>query len=229
MYQLHIANKNYSSWSLRPWLLMKEMDIPFEEVLHPFGDRATWDLYEQINPSRLVPCLISGEDRVWDSLSIVEFLAENYKEVWPSEDVAKHWARSASCEMHSGFSALRDVCSMNCGLRVHLLQITPSLQKDLSRIDSLWQEGLSQFGGEFLAGEKFTAVDAFYAPVAFRIQTYGISLSRKSMGYVSKLLSLDSMRLWYEQALREQYRDLAHEAKVTSYGKILHDYRIKAK
>ncbi|MEY3017229.1 MAG: hypothetical protein RL336_364 [Pseudomonadota bacterium] len=225
MYQLHIANKNYSSWSLRPWLVMKEMDIPFEEVFHPFGDTENWDRYGQINPSRLVPCLVSGENTVWDSLSIVEFLAEHHEGVWPSADVAKHWARSASCEMHSGFSTLRNICSMNCGVRVKLSHVTPSLQKDLSRIEAIWLEGLRRFGGEFLAGEKFTAVDAFYAPVAFRVQTFGISLSPKAMEYVSKLLSLDSMQLWYEEALQEPHRDLDHESDVSSYGEITDDFR----
>ena len=225
MYQLHIANKNYSSWSLRPWILMKELDIPFKEVVHPFGVAEDWDSYKTFNSSGLVPCLENGNEIIWDSLAIIEFLAEKHRNVWPGNDSARHWARSAASEMHSGFFSLRENCSMNCGLRIKLSQVSPSLRRDVSRIDALWQTGLNKFGGPFLAGSKFTAVDAFYTPVAFRFQTYGFELSAKSLEYMNRLLSLDSMQLWYEQALMEPYRDAPHESDAAACGETTADYR----
>ena len=108
---------------------------------------------------------------------IIEYLAESHSGVWPQQPVARAWARSASAEMHSGFSALRNQCSMNCGLRLQLHALKPDLMADLDRLDALWQDGLTRFGGPFLAGSDFSAVDAFYAPVAFRIQSYGLPLS----------------------------------------------------
>jgi glutathione S-transferase len=176
MYTLHIGNKNYSSWSLRPWVLMSERGIPFREELHVFGDGFRGAGGK--SPSGKVPCLHDGKRIVWDSYAIAEYLAERHPGVWPADDDARAWARSAAAEMHSGFTALRGECSMNCGLRVRLNAPSDALRADLARIASLWGEGLERFGGPFLAGSTFTAVDAFYCPVAFRVQTYGLELPR---------------------------------------------------
>ncbi|WP_354624098.1 glutathione S-transferase family protein [Psychromonas sp. MME2] len=222
---LHIANKNYSSWSLRPWVLMKELDIPFTEEFHPFGKQANWDDYKKVNPAGLVPCLIDNELLIWDSLAIIEFLAEQYPQVWPNDQKARAWARSASAEMHSGFSALRTACSMSCGLRATLHDMTPALLKDIKRIDDIWQEGLQKFSGPFLAGSQFTAVDAFYAPVAFRIQTYSLDLSPISSAYLQRLLAVPAMQLWYEQALQEKDREENHEAEIESFATTTADFR----
>jgi glutathione S-transferase len=127
--------------------------------------------------------------------------------------------------MHSGFGALRERCTMNCGLRVHLHDVSPSLQKDVARIDELWNEGLQRHGGPYLAGDAFTAVDAFFAPVAFRVQTYNLQLSEPASAYASRLLSLPSMRSWYEDALVEPWRERAHEEEVTQTGKVIADLR----
>lgn len=225
MYHLHIANKNYSSWSLRPWVLMRALNIAFTETLHPFPEAGALDLYRKFSPSGKVPCLHDGDITVWDSLAIVEFLAEQHEGVWPQEKIARAWARSAAAEMHSGFQALRSTCGMNCGVRIEMASLSPSVQKDLARIDELWCEGLARFGGTFLTGDSFTAVDAFFAPVAFRVQTYGLPLSKNAMDYCQKLLALPAMQEWYSAALKEIWREPGHEHETLEAGKLLADYR----
>ena len=225
MYRLHIANKNYSSWSLRAWLLMQELGIAFQEVLHPFGAEEDWQQYRRINPSALVPCLIDDDMVVWDSIAIIEYLAERHPGVWPDDDKARAWARCATAEMHSGFVQLRQICSMSCGQRLELKEITPPLTKDLERLDMLWQHGLQTFSGPFLAGKLFTAADAFYAPVVFRLQTYGLQLGRAAMDYAHRMLALDSMRNWYQQALHEPYRDESHDREIAAFARQTADLR----
>jgi glutathione S-transferase len=161
MYELYIANKNYSSWSLRAWVLMRELEIAFREHLVPFGQESSWQSYRRISPSGKVPCLIDGDIVVWDSLAIAEYLAERHDAVWPAQAGARAWARSAAAEMHSGFSELRSRCSMSCGLRIRLDEFPAALERDVARLGTLWNEGLRRFGGPFLAGAAFTAVDAF--------------------------------------------------------------------
>ena len=224
--ELYIANKNYSSWSLRPWVLLHELGIPFKEHLMPFVSDGVGRSFFTFSPTGKVPCLVDGGLVVWDSLAIVEYVAEIHcPKVWPAERVARAWARSACAEMHSGFTALRNICTMNCGIRVRLSEITPQLAADIARIDELWQEGLARFGGEYLAGSAFTAVDAFYAPVAFRVQTYGIELSAPSAAYAQRLLALASMQQWYAAALEESWREPAHEDEARQAGTWLEDLR----
>lgn len=225
MYALYIANKNYSSWSLRPWVLLKALDIPFEEIFVPFLEGETYEAFRKFSPTGLVPCLVDGDHTVWDSLAITEYAAEDYPRVWPAGRAARAWARSASAEMHSGFSALRNTCGMNIGVRVKLHEITPALAKDIARIDELWTEGLSRFGGPFLAGQSFTAVDAFFCPVAFRIQTYGLEMSETAMTYARRLRALPAMQDWYEAGLAETIRDLPHDAEIPNVGTLIEDLR----
>lgn len=231
MYTLYIANRNYSSWSLRPWLLLSVLDIPFDERLVSFaqGDGASRQAFRAFSPNGKVPCLHDGAAVVWDSLAIVEYLAERHPGVWPSEPSARAWARCAAAEMHSGFSALRQHCGMNCGVRIRLRQELPAaLVADIARIDELWSEGLSRFGGRFLAGPHFTAVDAFFAPVAFRIQTCGIRLGQAAGDYAQRLLDLPAMRRWYADALQERWRDAEHEQELLRSGELLEDLRVAA-
>jgi glutathione S-transferase len=225
MYTLHIANKNYSSWSLRPWVLMKELGIAFAEQLVVFGDESSWQPFRRLSPSGKVPCLTDQGTPVWDSLAIVEYLAERHDGVWPMDDRARTWARCAAAEMHSGFQPLRDLCSMNVGLRIRMNTISESLQKDIDRIDLLWRDGLLQFGGPYLAGEHFTAVDAFFAPVVFRVRTYGLELSDEAAAYVERVLALSSMLQWEEEALAEPWRETAHEDVAFTVGTLLADHR----
>jgi len=225
MYALHIANKNYSSWSLRPWVLMQQLAIPFDENLSVFAAGSNWKEFRDFCPSGLVPCLLDGQRVIWDSLAITEYLAEKHAGVWPDDTDARAWARCASAEMHSGFSALRNLCPMNCGIRVKLNTVPEALQHDINRLDELLGEGLVRFGGPFLAGDKFSAVDAFYAPVAFRIQTYGLKLSKPVAEYVNLMLSLNSMQRWMESALNEPWRDPGHEQEALDSGILLNDFR----
>jgi glutathione S-transferase len=225
MYELYIANKNYSSWSLRPWVLMRELEIAFREHLVPFGQEASWHNYRKISPSGKVPCLIDGDTVVWDSLAIAEYLAERHAAVWPVRVGARAWARSAAAEMHSGFTELRGRCSMSCGVRVRLKDFPAALESDLARLGALWNDGLRRFGGPFLAGDAFTAVDAFYAPVAFRLQSYGLSLDPAAAAYAERLLNTRAMREWYVDALEETLRDLPHDDEVSQAGQVLEDLR----
>lgn len=225
MFDLYIANKNYSSWSLRPWLLMRELGIPFQEKQVVFGSEQ-WFAYRKRFST--VPCLIDGEVVVWDSLAIAEYLAERHEGVWPSENANRAWARSAAAEMHSSFTALRNGCPMSCGVTVKLHAIDEALQRDIERIDTLWTEGLERFGGPFLAGEAFGAVDAFFGPVAYRIRTFGLELSEAAMGYAQSLLALGSMQEWETAGLAEDFRELGHEQEIEAIGQIVDDRRVAA-
>jgi glutathione S-transferase len=218
MYQLYIANKNYSSWSLRPWILMRELGIAFEEKLIPFPSTNAFEAFRPISPTGRVPALHDGDLVVWDSLAIAEYLAERHPGVWPSDAKARAFARSAAAEMHSGFSTLRTTCGMNCGLRVRLGPMSAQLTKDVARISELWNEGLRRFGGPFLAGPIFTNVDAFFAPVAYRAQTYGLPFEGAAAEYVQRLLALPGMQSWYAAALVEPWREIGHEEEIIAAG-----------
>jgi glutathione S-transferase len=220
--QLIIANKNYSSWSLRPWLLMKELAIPFEERIYEFGGDTAFATF---SPTGRVPCLVDGTTTVWDSLAIFEYLAETHPRVWPSDRVARAFARSAAAEMHSGFGTLRTMCSMNCAVRVRLRETPPALTADLARLEALWADGFARFGGPFLTGATFTGADAFFAPVAFRIQSYGLAVGPEAMAYAQRLRELPHMRAWYAAGLAETWRDEPHEAEIRGYGDVVEDLR----
>mgnify|MGYP000922389759 CR=1 FL=1 len=228
MLTLYIGNKNYSSWSMRPWLLMKELNIPFNEQREPLVATGGDVDYRTFSPSAKVPCLLDGKVAVWDSLAIIEYIAEVHREVWPGAVEARAWARSAAAEMHSGFGALREQCSMNCGLRVKKLSISAPLQKDIDRLNALWEEGLTRFGGPFLAGNRFTAVDAFYAPVASRIQTYNLSMTENAAAYAQRLLALSGVQEWYNAALQEPWRHPDYEAAALRDATFIADHRIAA-
>ena len=224
MFTLYVANKNYSSWSLRPWVLMRELGIAFDEQVRPFNDGPGLT-FTGVSPSGRFPCLIDGDTVVWDSLAITEYLAETHPQVWPADRKARAFARSAVAEMHSGFPQLRNTCGMNVGLRIELTTIPEGLARDIARIDALWSEGLTRFGGPFLAGERFTAVDAFFTAVAFRVQVYNLKLSEPAAAYAQRLLALPSMQDWYKAALTETWRRSAYESEALAAGRIVADYR----
>jgi glutathione S-transferase len=228
MLRLFIGNKNYSSWSLRPWVLMKQLAIPFEEHLVPFGAVDGQPAFTSFSPTGRVPCLIDGDRTVWDSLAITEYLAEIDGKVWPSESGARAWARCVAAEMHSGFHNIRDVCTMNCGLRVRVFAWSDALLSEWKRVDELWCAGLSTYGGPFLAGPNFTAADAFFAPVAFRVQSYSPKLTPTANAYAARLLALQPMQAWYTSALAEHWRDEAHEAEARAAGDWIQDLRSSA-
>jgi glutathione S-transferase len=207
---------------------MQEAGIEFREHSIPFGD-AEWENFRKLSPSGKVPCLIDAQTVVWDSLAIVEYLAERHRGVWPQEAEARAFARSAAAEMHSGFTELRNRCSMSCGVRMRLKETPPSLTRDLVRLETLWTDGLERFGGPFLAGTSFSAVDAFFAPVAFRVQTYGLVLGRRPYAYAQQLLDVPAMRRWYAAALAETFRDVPHEAEIFEMASITEDLRAPAR
>lgn len=227
MYTLHIGNKNYSSWSLRPWILMTELGIAFHEKLHVFGDAFNVK-GEGNSPSGKVPALHEGDRIIWDSLAIAEYLAERHKDVWPEDEAARAWARCAAAEMHSGFQSLRNTCSMSCGVRMKLNVMPEGLKNDIARINELFVDGLQRFGGPFLAGKNFGAVDAFFCPVAYRVQTYDLQLSPAASAYVKRLLAVPGMKRWYEAALVEPWRDLPHEKDIAEFASVVEDHRKKS-
>ena len=225
MLALYIANKNYSSWSLRPWAVLKALGIPFEERLMVFADGPNTPVFSQFSPTAKVPCLHAEGLVVWDSLAIVEFLAERHAGVWPTDAAARAWARCAAAEMHSGFATLRNDCSMTVGQRIRMHTMSERLLADVARIDALWCEGLQRFGGPFLAGAAFTAVDAFYAPVVFRMRSYGLPLSPVAAAYVERMLSHPALQEWEAGALAEPWREAAHEADILVAGEVVADFR----
>lgn len=224
MVTLYIANKNYSSWSLRPWVLLRQLGIAFDEQVRPFTDGPAL-AFGNVSPSGRFPCLVDGDTVVWDSLSIAEYVAESHPQVWPADKQARAFARSAASEMHSGFQSLRNICGMNVGIRVELKEIPAGLATDIARLDALWTEGLKRFGGPFLAGSAFTAADAFFCPVAFRVQIYDLKLSAPAADYAKRLLDLPAMQDWYQAALKETWRKQAYENEALAAGRIVADYR----
>lgn len=229
MYTLYIANRNYSSWSLRPWLLLREAGIPHQERLEPFSpgpSGASRARFIAFSPSGQVPCLHDGELRVWDSLAIADHVAEAHPQVWPEDRTARAFARSAAAEMHSGFGQLRRWCTMSVGIRVRLHdEAQAAISADVERLQALWNQGLDRFGGPFLAGPRFSAVDAFFAPIAFRWQSYGFALEGACADYARRLLERPAMREWERDALAETWRDPAHDAEAHRSGEVIADLR----
>jgi glutathione S-transferase len=226
VYRLITANRNYSSWSLRPWLLMRMLDIPFEDEIAPFAAIENYEAFRRFSPSGTVPCLIDGDRAVWDSLAIALYLADRHEGVWPRGEAERAWVQCVVAEMHSGFSALRGHCPMNVGLRVVRGPDSEALKRDIARVGEILAEGLGRFGGPFLAGARFAAADAFYAPVAFRIRTHGIDVGAAGAAWVETMLSLPPMRQWEAEALAESWREEGHEREVGESGAIVADHRL---
>jgi glutathione S-transferase len=227
VYILHIANKNYSSWSLRPWALMRARAIPFREEMHFFEGLTNERAFGQFSPSSRVPCLSDGATVVWDSLAIIEYLAERHRDVWSADSSARAWSRCACAEMHAGFAELRNQCSMSVGVRIRLRAPTDGLWSDLRRLEALWGDGLGRFGGPWLAGTEFTAVDAYFAPVAFRVQSYHLQLDEPARSYAQRLLDQPALRMWEAEALAETRRDEPHESDILASGALLADLRAR--
>lgn len=225
-YALITANRNYSSWSLRPWLLMKALGIPFSDRLEPFARPVNYAEFRSFSPTGQVPALVDGTNTVWDSLGIVLYLADRHPGVWPEDAEARTFAQCITAEMHSGFATLRQQCTMNVGVRVRPGPPSPALEKDVARIREIFAGGLARFGGPWLAGSAFTAADAFFAPVAFRIRTYGLDVGA-GQRWVDHVLAHPAMRQWESAALAETWREASHEAELAAAGAITADYRTK--
>jgi glutathione S-transferase len=228
MYTLITANRNYSSWSLRPWVLMKALGIPFEDRLEPFTKPDNYEDFRAFSPTGQVPVLLAkvpgGERRVWDSLGITLYLADRHPEVWPQDKEARAFAQAVIAEMHGGFGALRNDCTMNVGVRVALGSKSRALKRNVARLREIFEEGPARFGGLWLAGARFTAADAFYAPVAFRIRTYGLDVGG-GQAWVEQVLAHPAMQQWEAEALAETWREESHEAELAATGTVTADYR----
>jgi glutathione S-transferase len=205
-YTLVIGNKNYSSWSLRPWLLMKQSGIAFDEIRVALYADGFKDEIRRYSPSGKVPALLDGELRVWDSLAICEYLAERHPQLqlWPADQARRSVARSISAEMHSGFAALRSNMSMNCRGSFPGVGRTVEAAADIERIQHIWsacrERTLSQ--GPFLFG-GFTIADAMYAPVALRFKIYAVQLSAVCRQYADTILALPAVQQWVEAGKAE--------------------------
>jgi glutathione S-transferase len=224
-YILITANRNYSSWSLRPWLLMKGLGIPFTDRLEPFTKPSNYDEFRAFSPTGQVPVLHDDGRTVYDSMGITLYLADRHATVWPQAADARAWAMCAASEMHAGFSALRNDCTMNVGVRVRPKPMSDALSADVARIRELWEEGLARFGGPFLAGPAFSSVDAFFAPVAWRVRTYGLDVG-KGQAWVDTIIAQPGMQQWEEEALAESWREESHEADLRACGDVIADYRL---
>jgi glutathione S-transferase len=211
--RLYIGNKNYSSWSLRPWLLMRQAGIAFEEVKLRFDDatrpKSFRDQALRLSPTARVPVLEDQDLRIWDSLAIAEYLAERFPErnLWPTDTRARALARCLCAEMHSGFGQLRQRFPMNIELDdksigPRVLAEHPAAASDVARIDQLFASTLTASGGPLLFG-GFTIADAYFAPVASRILSYGLPVSDISQRYISALWALPAMQEWVTAALAE--------------------------
>ncbi|MGP1679492.1 MAG: glutathione S-transferase family protein [Giesbergeria sp.] len=204
--KLAIANKNYSSWSMRPWVLLTQAGIAFEEIQLKFSDEGRVRGIEPYSPTRQVPVLIVDSEPVWDSLAIGEAAAELFpdKRLWPAEQRARQIARSICAEMHAGFRALRGAMPMNIRASLPGKGMSPAVQQDIDRIVEIWESCRAHYGkgGELLFGQ-FTIADAFYAPVATRFLTYGVTLPSAAQRYADALLALPAVREWMAQARRE--------------------------
>lgn len=206
---LVFGNKNYSSWSMRAWLLMRQFGIEFEEVQIPLRRADSLERKLAYSPAGKVPILIDGDMSIWDSLAIVEHLAEKFpeKQLWPADIEARALARSVSAEMHSGFASLRSRMPLNCRARRPEAGRGPGVQEDIDRICEIWRECRARYqsAGEYLFGE-FTAADAMFAPVASRFQTYGVELDRVEAEYAQAILAIPTVRGWIEDAHKEPWR-----------------------
>jgi glutathione S-transferase len=223
-YTLITANRNYSSWSLRPWVLMKALGIAFEDRLEPFTKPENYDAFRAFSPTGQVPCLIDGDRTIYDSMGITLYLADRHEGVWPKDEAARAWAQCAASEMHSGFSALRNDCTMNVGVRVRPKPMSAALSANVARIRELWEDGLNRLGGPYLAGAEFSAVDAFFAPVAYRVRTYGLDVGQ-GQKWVDHITRHPAMQQWEAEALAESWREVSHEEELRACGEVTADYR----
>ncbi|HEY2679362.1 MAG TPA: glutathione S-transferase family protein [Steroidobacteraceae bacterium] len=199
---LIIGSKNYSSWSLRPWLFLRKVGFRFREQIIQFDEPDYQAQIAAVSPSRRVPVLIDGGAIIWDSLAICEYAAEAGGKGLPPDRKARALARSLAAEMHSSFQALRNECPMNARARNRRVTLTPQLEADIGRVDALWSGCRKEYGGNWLLGE-FSIADAMFAPVCLRFQTYGARLSPAAQSYLEQSLEDPVLREWQEAASRE--------------------------
>ena len=216
MLKLYIGNKNYSSWSMRPWVLLKQCGIDFEEVMVRFGDEISSvnSSFKQtimaVNPAGRVPVLVDDALAVWDTLAIAEYVAEkfNEKQLWPQSVAARARARSVCAEMHSGFTSLRSACPMNIEAALPemgaiIWRDKPGVRADVERIVSMWTDLLAEHNGPMLFGE-FSVADAYFAPVCMRLKGYALPVPAHISQYVQRVCALPGVQAWISDALAEK-------------------------
>ncbi|WP_322885135.1 glutathione S-transferase family protein [Sinorhizobium medicae] len=203
---LYVGNKNYSSWSLRPWLALTASGIPFEEVVIPFDFPAGNPRIREMSPTGRVPVLHHGETRVWESLAIIEYAAELFPEagLWPDSREDRARARSYSMEMLSGFQALRGACPMNIRRSKKAIDLPDGVTEDVARIETIWHEQIARSGGPFLFG-RFTAADAMFAPVVIRFEVYDLVKDPATLAYMAAVRGHPAFRKWEEAAKAEPW------------------------
>lgn len=215
MLKLYIGNKNYSSWSMRPWVLLRQAGIPFEEVKVRFDSFDAGSDFKQIiarlNPVGKVPVLTDGELVIWDTLAIVEYLAESFpeKNLWPQERAQRARARSVCAEMHAGFTALRSHCGMNIEadlseVGARLWREQAAVRADVQRITQMWRELLDESGGQGMLFGAFSIADAYFAPVCTRLKTYALPVPEDIAAYVARVYALPGVQAWVTDALAER-------------------------
>jgi glutathione S-transferase len=204
---IYLGNKNYSSWSMRPWLVLKRTTVDFDEVVVPLYEPGSKEAILKYSPSGRLPALHHGAVWVWDSLAICEYLADSFPNfgLWPKDPAARALARAISAEMHAGFTALRQQLPMNVRSNFPGRDITPEAQADINRIMAMWRDcrgRLGDAGGDFLFGE-FTIADAMFAPVVSRFRTYQVDLEREAQAYCDAVTALPAMQEWAAAAKNE--------------------------
>jgi glutathione S-transferase len=208
--QLYIGNKNYSSWSMRPWLVLRAFDVPFEEVLVPLDTPEFAEKIAEISGAGRVPVLVDGAVVVWESLAIIEYIAERHSglDIWPRDVAARAHARAAACEMHAGFGSLRNACPMNLAKTYAKSDRGSDVASDVARIVSLWRSARDTFGKAtdqpFLYG-AFCAADAMYAPVVARFVSYQLTDDAVATGYMRSVTSHAAYAEWRQAGLREPW------------------------
>ncbi len=211
--RLYIGNKNYSSWSFRPWIAMKAKGVAFEEILIPFDDAGGNPKFKEFSPTGKVPVLVDGDLTVWESLAILEYLHDRYPRwgFWPSDEKARAHARSLATEMHGGFSALRNACPMNMRRPVGAIETSDAVRRDISRVEAIWDDCLSRSGGPFLFGD-FCNADAMFAPVVNRLEKYALSSHSAVKAYTRTMKGSTAWQEWETAALAEAWIVPADEA-----------------
>jgi len=213
MWKLYIGNKNYSSWSMRPWVMLRQAGIPFDEVMVRFDAFSADSQFKQrlgpISPAGKVPVLVDGELVIWDTLAIAEYVAEQHPELglWPADKAARARARSICAEMHSGFQALRGACMMNIEASLPdvgalVWRDKPAVRADVQRLVEIWSALLTEHGGPMLFG-SFTIADAYFAPVCMRLKTYALPVPAHISAYVERVAALPGVQAWIDGALAE--------------------------
>ena len=203
---LYIGNKNYSSWSFRPWIAMRAAGIPFSDRVVPFDFAAGNPAFKELSPTGRVPVLHHGKLRVWESLSIIEYVAELYPDagIWPTDREARAQARSVSMEMLAGFRALRGACPMNIRRPQRAIDLPDGVMDDVARIEAIWGEALDRSGDPFLFG-AFSAADAMFAPVVNRFHVYDLTRKPGSLAYMDRVMAHPAWKAWEAAARAEPW------------------------